>query len=85
MSLGYTKISYLDRLYHPTTGCSFDCKTCWARALVCNRLSGTMKGLPIQESLDDDYEQTMIRVDAKVAGRLLDGVRHDTLPWRSES
>ena len=85
MAIGKTKISYLMGLWHPSTGCSMNCDYCWARALVCNRLSGTMKGLPIQESLDDDYEQTMIRVDAKVAGRLLDGVRHDTLPWRSES
>lgn len=46
MSLGHTKIPYLTALWHPTTGCSRGCPGCWARDLVCNRLAGTMKGLP---------------------------------------
>ena len=46
MTLGLTKIPYLTRLWHPTTGCSADCPYCWARDLVRNRLAPTMKGLP---------------------------------------
>lgn len=46
MSLGHTKIPYLDRLWHPTTGCSRGCPGCWAQSLVIRRLTGTMKGLP---------------------------------------
>ena len=46
MSLGHTGIAYLEKLWHTTTGCSFNCSGCWARDLVNNRLAGTMKGLP---------------------------------------
>lgn len=45
MTLGHTQIEYLDRLWHPTTGCSLGCPYCWARPLVTNRLAGTMKGI----------------------------------------
>lgn len=40
MTLGSTRISYLTRLWHPTTGCSAKCGYCWARGLVRNRLAG---------------------------------------------
>jgi len=58
MSLGHTKIPYLDRLWHPTTGCSRGCPGCWARSLVCTRLAGKMKGLPaaVTSSGYPDYE-----------------------------
>lgn len=46
MAIGHTKIPYLERLWHPTTGCGRGCPGCWAQSLVIRRLAGTMKGLP---------------------------------------
>lgn len=54
MTLGLTRISYLTRLYHPTTGCSKNCEYCWARPLVRNRLAGTMRGLPPEVVCQED-------------------------------
>lgn len=50
MAIGNTSIPYLEKTFHPVTGCSGDgckCKAdCWAADLIRNRLAGTMKGLP---------------------------------------
>ena len=51
MTLGHSTIPYLQRLWHPTTGCSGqNCpmkgRGCWAEGLIRDRLAGTMKGLP---------------------------------------
>ncbi len=68
MSLGHTKIPYLGRLWHPTTGCSRGCPGCWARSLVCTRLAGKMKGLPAAED-GDPFSPAFHR------GRLADPLR----------
>jgi len=77
MSLGKTKIPYLTALWHPTTGCSFGCPTCWARSLVCNRLAGTMKGLPpaITADLEGNAEDGDPFAPTFHADRLADPLR----------